>query len=194
MIRSLTPPSAGQPISASFFARLIAWVKSGQLIEGPGYRLRRSPNGTSLVLERSTKAKSPLTTGCFAIDEIDKEHKSVMLINCYYQIGGYTYNYYEHGLWSYPCTVEGELAYLCLVLPSDRTRNGIYLTWYNWDMLTKEQENCSKYIIPLYAFDTSKEEEDEQKEEGEQKEKFKFNLYLDMRNAPRAQMLEYTVE
>ena len=195
MLTAPTAPSPGKPISAGFFSRLIAWVKSGHPIERPGYRLRRGPNGTSLVLDRSTKAKSPLTTGCFAIDEIDTENKSVKLINCYYQIGGYTYNdkYTMSGLWSSQCTVEDELAYLCLVLPSERTRDRISLTWYNWDMLTNEQEIYSKYIIPLYAFETSEKEEGE-KEEGEQKEKFKFNLYLDMRNAPRAQMLEYTVE
>lgn len=48
MITPPTAPATGKPVSASFFARLIRWVKSGQLIDGVGYRLRRTPNGTSI--------------------------------------------------------------------------------------------------------------------------------------------------
>lgn len=60
----ITPPTAsspGKPVSASFFARLIAWVKSGQLIEGVGYRLHRTPNGTSLEIDlQKSKSQSSL--------------------------------------------------------------------------------------------------------------------------------------
>ena len=53
-----TPPTPGKPISASFFARLISWVKSGMLVEGTGYRLRRGPNGTALVIDVAKSATS----------------------------------------------------------------------------------------------------------------------------------------
>ena len=53
-----TPPTPGKPISASFFARLIAWAKSGMLIEGTGYRLRRGPNGTALDIDVAKSATS----------------------------------------------------------------------------------------------------------------------------------------
>ena len=53
MITPPTAPSPGKPVSAGFFARLIAWVKSGQLIEGVGYRLHRTPNGTSIDFDKS---------------------------------------------------------------------------------------------------------------------------------------------
>lgn len=63
-----TPPSPGKPISASFFARLIAWVKSGMLVEGTGYRLRRGPNGTALEIEVAKSARPVAKTlGCFEI-------------------------------------------------------------------------------------------------------------------------------
>ena len=63
-----TPPSPGKPISASFFARLIGWVKSGMLVEGTGYRLRRGPNGTALEIEVA-KSVRPVAKipGCFEI-------------------------------------------------------------------------------------------------------------------------------
>ena len=62
------PPTPGKPISASFFARLIAWVKSGMLVEGTGYRLRRGPNGTALEIEVGKSAKPVAKIpGCFEI-------------------------------------------------------------------------------------------------------------------------------
>lgn len=190
MLTPPTAPSPGKPVSAGFFSRLIAWVKSGMLIEGPGYRLNRGPNGTALVLQQSNQTNKTSSTGCFEIEKINIEDRTVKLINCYYQIGGYTYNGEENfldgstGFWSYPCTVKDGLAYLCVVLPSVGLQSaGIYLMWYSWHQLVEAQSIVSKYIIPLYAFYTS------EKEEGS-----KFNLYLDMRNAPRAQMIEFGVE
>lgn len=59
MITPPTAPSPGKPVSAGFFSRLISWVKSGQLIEGVGYRLHRTPNGTSLVLNPSKGVAAP---------------------------------------------------------------------------------------------------------------------------------------
>lgn len=69
MITPPTAPSPGKPVSASFFARLIAWVKSGQLIDGAGYRLRRTPNGTSIQFEigknkPATPVPLPWTFSC----------------------------------------------------------------------------------------------------------------------------------
>lgn len=58
MITPPTAPSPGKPVSASFFSRLISWVKSGQLIEGVGYRLKITPNGTSLVFDVKKKQSS----------------------------------------------------------------------------------------------------------------------------------------
>ena len=93
MIRSLTPPSAGQPISASFFARLIAWVKSGMLVEGTGYRLRRGPNGTALEIEVA-KSVRPVAKipGCFEIRRPSGE-----------DVGGFDNPYFMVGANLYQC-------------------------------------------------------------------------------------------
>lgn len=86
-----TPPSTGKPISASFFARLIDWVKSGMLIEGTGYRLRRGPNGTALVIEKSPRPAPvvlPWTFVCKKSEGEDgKEKREGGWVNCKVQIG-----------------------------------------------------------------------------------------------------------
>ena len=96
-----TPPSSGKPISASFFARLIAWAKSGMLVEGTGYRLRRGPNGTALVIDVVAKSARPVakTPGCFEIRRPSPaateggEEDPGGFDNPYYMVGANLYQY-----------------------------------------------------------------------------------------------------
>lgn len=87
-----TPPSPGKPISASFFARLIGWVKSGMLVEGTGYRLRRGPNGTALEIEVA-KSVRPVAKipGCFEIRRPSGEEDPGGFDNPYYMVGSRIY-------------------------------------------------------------------------------------------------------
>ena len=86
-----TPPTPGKPISASFFARLIAWVKSGMLVDGTGYRLRRGPNGTALEIEVAKSAR-PVSKipGCFEIRRPSGEDPGGFN-NPYYMVGANLY-------------------------------------------------------------------------------------------------------
>ena len=87
-----TPPSPGKPISASFFARLIGWVKSGMLVEGTGYRLRRGPNGTALEIEVA-KSVRPVAKipGCFEIRRPSGEEDPGGFDNPYFMVGANLY-------------------------------------------------------------------------------------------------------
>ena len=85
------PPTPGKPISASFFARLIAWVKSGMLVEGTGYRLRRGPNGTALEIDVAKSAKPVAKIpGCFEIRRPSGEDRGGF-DNPYYMVGSRVY-------------------------------------------------------------------------------------------------------
>ena len=87
-----TPPSTGKPISASFFARLIAWAKSGMLVEGTGYRLRRGPNGTALEIDVAKSARPVAKApGCFEIRRPSGEEDPGGFDNPYYMVGANLY-------------------------------------------------------------------------------------------------------
>lgn len=129
MIRSLTPPSAGQPISASFFARLIAWVKSGMLVEGTGYRLRRGPNGTALVIDVVAKSASGKTLPPWSfICSVEKpateggeEKRTGGWRNCRLQIG------YNGWLVSPDLNTPDMLSGVAEIEGTDRTDDGSYV-------------------------------------------------------------------
>ena len=94
MLTAPTPPSPFKPVSAGFFAKLIGWAKSGMLIEGRGYRLRRGPNGTVLDFE-ITKGSKPAAklTGCFEIrrPKTDGEADPGGFDNPYFIVGANLY-------------------------------------------------------------------------------------------------------
>ena len=96
MIHPPTPPSAGKPVSAGFFSRLVSWMKSCMLIEGPGYRLGRGPNGTVLHIDVKAVAKAvkPIP-GCFDISKkevsADGSGCDFSFANRYYWVGGRFY-------------------------------------------------------------------------------------------------------
>lgn len=100
MITPPTTPSPGKPVSAGFFARLIRWIKSGQLVEGPGYRLKRGPNGTVIEILGKAITRKTDVSGRFAIVSISPAEEpgndgenlyAVTLKNPYYDVGGRTY-------------------------------------------------------------------------------------------------------
>ena len=90
MITPPTAPSPGKPVSASFFSRLIAWVKSGQLIDGAGYRLHRTPNGTSIQFEIGKNKPAtpvPLLWAFSCTEDPDTGERTGGWTNCRLQIG-----------------------------------------------------------------------------------------------------------
>lgn len=123
-----TPPSTGKPISASFFARLISWVKSGMLVEGTGYRLRRGPNGTALEIDVAKSAKSaavlPWSFSCTETDDPEKpgeKKRTGGWRNCRLQIG------YNGWLVSPDLNTPDVLSGVAEIEGTDRTDDGSYV-------------------------------------------------------------------
>ena len=53
-------PSAHDRISASFMKALMRYIRANTLLNGPGYKTKRGPNGTTLAIEQAhTYAPSP---------------------------------------------------------------------------------------------------------------------------------------
>ena len=171
MITPPTPPSPGQPVSASFFSRLVAWVKSGQLIDGVGYRLSRGPNGTSLVIDRpgAEKAAKSEDRGCFRIVEIEKEagetegeiSATVTLGNPYFMIGGKLYKTdLDEGATTVSVTLtsggsDDKLVIALVETAAGSEQSAHVTTFASIAELTSKQADKDNYIVPLYLFNES---------------------------------------
>ena len=146
MITHPTAPSPGNPVSAGFFARLIAWVKSGQLVEGPGYRLRRSPNGTALDLQQSKQAKTTVVPRCFDIRRASGD-----------DTGGFDNPYFQVGCRLYRSTSAEtcgfSFEYCIIALKINATfaaPDATVVIYESFADLQTAQDNSQFAIIPLY--------------------------------------------
>lgn len=169
MITPPTPPSPGRPISASFFSRFIAWVKSCMLIDGVGYRIRRGPNGTSLVIDnKQTISAAPNNNPIFAIrewkgekteeekeeeEEEEEEGKpGKAIVNCFYQLGNIMYHAqdfkweddFDDGVLLFKRDSRGACSIVCI--PFTIKEDGEY----DLEDLLKEQQNQDYIMRPLY--------------------------------------------
>lgn len=171
MITPPTAPAPGKPVSAGFFARLIAWVKSGQLIEGVGYRLKRTPNGTSLILNPSkgVTALATKTPGRFEIlsitanepqenDEEEEQERTytVAFTNPYYDIGGKTYEIQVDEEADQPAAYieevnDGDI--IVLKIKAGESRSEELVTVGTLLELQQLQDDVAYYSIPLYKID-----------------------------------------
>ena len=142
-----TPPSPDKPISASFFARLIAWVKSGMLVEGNGYRLRRGPNGTALEIDVA-KSVSPAakTPGCFEIRRPSGDDP-----------GGFDNPYYMVGANLYQCADAIDMGFdftnciiALVIITSSDSPQAFVGSFFDFTDLQNFAKDRSNAIHPLY--------------------------------------------
>lgn len=164
MITPPTAPSPGKPVSAGFFSRLIACVKSGQLIEGPGYRLKRGPNGTSLdILPQRNAAKSANEDiGRFYIESIlaeDKEHGheedpttyKASFGNTYFDVGGRTYKLPERDS-KIGALGAGSIIALRVAATGNEPHAEL-VKFQDFEKLKVEQGKYEYFTIPLYQIE-----------------------------------------
>ena len=107
MRKKLTKPAPGTPISSSLICDIIDELESLRLIETPGVRFGRSPNGTRVFVSPPNPARTAAseTPGCFEIrkpTEAESPGESGSeatdedpggFDNCYLMIGGKIYNF-----------------------------------------------------------------------------------------------------
>lgn len=155
MIRSLTPPSAGQPIRASFFAELLREIQANRLVNGSGYRTKRTPNGTSLVIhEAKASASSPAKVpGCFEIRRPSGGEDSEG-----YDPGGFDNPYYSVGSNHYYLADAVEMGFgyescfLALVIDSAASVPNARIEEFGSfsEMQQAAQDDLTTSIHPLY--------------------------------------------
>ncbi len=158
--------SAGDGFGATIWNGLIRFVRSLRLIQGPGIKLTRTPNGTvvSATAKPSFKGSSKPDNSCFAISklEISKGEDSaesgddiqcsisVEFKNPYVTIGGKMYNTGSD-------SISGDLpGIIALVIDLSDVAPAFELSIFQtFDEMTEEQKDGSNYIIPLYEFDAN---------------------------------------
>ena len=144
------PPTPGKPISASFFARLIAWVKSGMLVEGTGYRLRRGPNGTTLEIEGGKSSSSSRLPGLFEakLETSDQGGKKVKFEYPYYMAGTRLYRCEDKDV-----VLQAGKGIYCLVVDLSATEpKGVIGIYEDFGHVQEAAASPTVSIKPLYEF------------------------------------------
>lgn len=92
-------PSANDKISATFMKALMRYIRANTLLNGPGYRTKRGPNGTTLEIGKAAHARQaasalqPWTFTC--TEDPDTQERTGGWTNCILQLGYHKFLYSE---------------------------------------------------------------------------------------------------
>lgn len=161
MSRTLTPPSAGQPIRASFFAELLREVRANRPLPGKNTRTKRTPNGTHVSADVPEAPKSqPKLPGCWEmkLEKSEEESKeptyTATFENRYYSVGGRTYEATTHTLEDLTGT---EIIAVKVSADAETTQPSPEVTSYaDLGEMQADQGDEYVYVIPLYKIDDGK--------------------------------------
>lgn len=164
-------PSAKDPISATFIKALMRYIRANTILNGPGYRTNRGPNGTTLKLNPSKGVAAPAAKipGRFEIlsitanepqedDEEEEQERTytVAFTNPYYDIGGKTYEIPVDEEADPPAVYieevkDGDL--IVLKIKAGESRSEELVTVGTLLELQQLQDDVAYYSIPLYKID-----------------------------------------
>ena len=157
MIRSLTPPSAGQPIRASFFAELLREVRANRPLPGKNTRTKRTPNGTHISADVPEAPKSqPKLPGCWEmkLSGNSEDGYTAEFENRYYSVGGRTYESSETSLEDLTGT---EIIAVKISADAETTQPTTEVTSYaDLGEMQGDQDDDYVYVIPLYKIEDGK--------------------------------------
>lgn len=166
MSRVLAAPSAGQPISATFFAELLREVRANRPIAGNNVRTDRTPNGThiSAVGESRAAASMKKIPGRFEILSItpdeppeegseEEQTYTATFANPFYDIGGKTYEMPASEEVDPPAVQISEVRdgdIIVLKVKAGESRSEELASVGSILELQQLQEDVAYYSIPLY--------------------------------------------
>lgn len=148
MIRSLTPPSAGQPISASFFAELLREIRANRPLRGQNTRVQRTPNGTHISAVASASSSSSRIPGLFEpkFTTDANDDRTVVFSYPYYMVGTRLYRCEDESVTLYP-----EEGIYCLVVNLQNAQAGVE-KFANFAAIQARAANPDESIKPLFEF------------------------------------------
>ena len=176
MSRVLAEPSAGQPISATFFAELLREVRANRPLNGKNVSTVRTPNGTHISAVGESRAASikkipgrfeiksitpddPPESGGGGVSSAQNEEEeeertyTVKFENPYYDIGGKTYEMPANEDVDPPAVEisgvkDGDI--IVLKVKAGESRSEELATVSSLSALQQLQEDVAYYSIPLY--------------------------------------------
>ena len=178
MSRVLAAPSAGQPISASFFAELLREVRANRPLAGKNVRTTRTPNGTHInavggaAEKHSPAAKIPGRFEILSImadeppesggggvspaqseEEEEEQTYTVTFANPYYDIGGKTYEM-SSGSEEEDVSLEnikgGSIIYIKISAEGSGTGAELGTVMSLRELQSIQESDMSHYTVPLY--------------------------------------------
>lgn len=155
-------PSAHDRISASFMKALMRYIRANTLLNGPGYKTKRGPNGTTLEIEPGKRDRrvSSKVPGRFDYEVFfgseegdDVGSRKIKFKNCYFDLAGRTLQ--AGGFANDFNLPDGEVLFVLKVDATGRQGSSKLIAYTGDSPLSQmqsEQEDVEYYITPLYLF------------------------------------------
>lgn len=155
-----TPPAPGDPISATFMGEICAALRRLRIFAGPNVRLWSGPNGTVVSVNvPSPRPRKVKGIGCFEISKTEQEESSsssseakeysITFENCYYSIGGKTYELSGDKMIEHVTTAN--IAAL-KATARGRVQSATLVKYDDLSDLQEDQSDLDFYVMPLYLF------------------------------------------
>lgn len=155
-------PSAKDPVSATFIKALMRYIRANTLLNGPGYKTKRGPNGTTLELKPSKGASSSPAAkipGRFEItltadempegSEPEEQTYTATFNNPYYDIGGKTYEMSDEEV-SLEGIKDGSIIYIKISAEGSGTGAELGTSLSLTELQSLQENSMGYYTIPLY--------------------------------------------
>ena len=153
MTTTLTAPAPGTPVRADLLQRIIAAIRENTILNGVGYRTRRTPNGLMLEIDavRRPSAYTPLPT-CFEYGTGNPgEGNRKRYGRPYFMIGSRLYRAADADV---NCSESAGIDYLEISVDNSVVR-GVVKHCADFSALQALADNLDKSVFPLYEIGES---------------------------------------
>ena len=144
-----TAPAAGTPVSATLLRRILDAIRARTILRGPGYRLRETPNGVVLDIDRPKPADRPMPGLWTIVYPSESGQENGHFDHPYYQVGTRIYRATDEET-AFSSGAEG-IACLIITLTGAQPEASVEF----FDTFTEVQEraeDANVSVRPLYEF------------------------------------------
>ena len=144
-----TAPAAGSPVSATLIRRILDTIRARTILRGPGYRVRETPNGVVLDIDRPKPPDKPMP-GLWTIVYPSESGQDG---------GHFDYPYYMVGTRLYRASDDdiefsfGQDGIACLVVRLDGAQPSATVEFFDtFEEVQERAKGADVSVRPLYEF------------------------------------------